>query len=280
MRTRAWLLGTVAVLCFGLAGCDSSDDDSAPSPLDTTLTMPEHSAALVDAPAEGTCWRIPADNVADDNYWFDDSRQVPCSKPHTAETVDVLRLNEASVVDARQAAGLCWDRVRVYVGVDLDDWVPWTWAAFLPSGQQVADGANWMRCDAVFPGTWDFTSVRTTTGSARGVAKDPRADFWACLDEHPQQQRQQPFVPCDQPHQYEQTGSLALIQNLEGVQQYPSPAELEAAAGRQCAYTVEDRNDVALTAAWDPRAALREGTEIAGACFMFSKDGQPLPPLR
>jgi hypothetical protein len=279
MRTRHLLLATGAALALTLAGCDSPDDDSAPSPRDTTFAVPER-PALVGAPDEGTCWRVPADAVVDENYWFDDSGKVPCSKPHTTETVDVLRLTNASVAEARETAGvLCWDRVRAYLGVDRYTWVPWAWAAFLPSGKQVADGANWMRCDAVFPAIWDFASVRTTTGSARGVAKDPPAELRACLDERPQE-RQQSFVSCDQPHQYEQTGTLALIHDLEGVQQYPSPSELEAAAQRQCADSVEDRNNVSVTAAWDPRTLLRESTEIFGACFMFSKNGQSLPPLR
>ena len=64
---------------------------------------------------------------------------------------------------------------------------------------------------------------------------DPPADLWACLDEHPKKSKQ-PFVPCDQPHQYEQTGTLA---HLTALDQYPSPAELEATAQRQCAYALQ-----------------------------------------
>ena len=38
----------------------------------------------------------------------------------------------------------------------------------------------------------------------------------------------------------------------------------------------EEARDVAVTARWDP--TLQEGNQIAGACFMFNKNGQPLPP--
>ena len=107
------------------------------------------------------------------------------------------------------------------------------------------------------------------------VAVDPPAELWACLDEDPQKAKQ-PLVPCDQPHQYEETGILASLTDLY---KYPSPAELTAAAKRQCTYHLpEEAGDVAVTARWDPRSVLREGDEIAGACFMFNKNGQPLPP--
>jgi hypothetical protein len=270
MGSRVWLPAIVAGLAFILAvpGCDSSDEES-------TEAVDDHPAALVGAPDEGTCWSVPADSAADPDYWFDDSREVPCTEPHTTETVSVLRLTEPSIAEAKEAGSTCWDRVRIYIGVDLDHWVPWGDVAFLPSREQVADGASWVRCDVVFPASWDAGSVRTTTGPAAGVAEDPPADLWACLDEHPNKAKQ-PFVPCDQPHQYEQTGTLAFLDNLD---HYPSAAELDSTAQRQCAYGIQgEESNVAFTARWDPRSALHDSTEIAGACFMFSKTGEPLPP--
>jgi hypothetical protein len=67
---------------------------------------------------------------------------------------------------------------------------------------------------------------------------------------------------------------------LDHLVQYPPPAELEATAQRQCAYGVpEAGQNIGFTARWDPRSTLRESSEIAGACFMFDKTGQPLAPL-
>jgi hypothetical protein len=66
---------------------------------------------------------------------------------------------------------------------------------------------------------------------------------------------------------------------LDHLVQYPSAAELDATARRQCAYGVQvDDTSITFTAVWDPRSALRESLEIAGACFMFDKTGQPLAP--
>ena len=130
-----------------------------------------------------------------------------------------------------------------------------------------------MRCDAIFPTDWSFSSTRSTTGSADGVAVDPPADFWACLNKDPQKSAQ-PFVPCDQPHQYEETGTLAI---LEGLAHYPSPATLAAAAQRQCSHAVHSKDHtITVTARWDPTVS--ETGELAGPCFTFNKTGKPLAP--
>jgi Septum formation len=276
MGPRIWLPATVAALSLTLAGCDSSAD-----PVDQAARSPggptsaDHSPALVGAPDDGTCWTVPAD--VGGGYWFDDSPTVPCNEPHTTETVLVLRLTEPTIAEAKQGLGTCFERVRVYLGVDLDNWVPWMPAVLLPSREQIADGANWMRCDAAFPASWDFRGLRATTGPASGVAVDPPAELWACLDEHPKKPKQS-FVPCDQPHQYEQTGKLAILEDLK---QYPAPGELAAATRQQCSRGIrgEETANIAVTARWDPRSALRgNNTSILGACFMFNKTGQPVAP--
>ena len=89
----------------------------------------------------------------------------------------------------------CWDYVRQYVGVDESSWVPWGDDVAMPSKADVADGASWLRCDAVFPRTWSvgFTEVRTTSVTAEGLADEPPSDFLACLNEPPT--RMQPFIP-------------------------------------------------------------------------------------
>ena len=269
MGSRIWL-GALVALVVALPGCNSSGDpDDQSKPSDT-----------VAAPEVGTCWRVPADadGDADPSDWFDDSPRVPCTEPHTTETAHVLQLTEPTLAEVKERFSDCWDHVRVYLSVDENSWIPWGYGAWLPSKEQIADGASWMRCDAIFPETWDFAGLRTTADPAAGIADDPPAYMWACLGEHPNKAKQ-PFVPCDQPHQYEQTGGLAILNNLE---QYPSATELATAAKRQCAYAGDlngEEDGVALTARWDPRPALQQDNSIAGPCFMSNKTGQPLPPL-
>ena len=200
---------------------------------------------------------------------------VSCTEPHTTETVKVLRLTEPTIAQVKEGFDGCWQYVRVYLGVDASSWIPWSFGAFLPTQEQIADGASWMRCDVIFPETWPHGRSRTVVDPAEGVADDPPGYLWACLGQHPDK-LEQPFVPCDQPHQYEETGTLAFLDNLE---QYPSAAELASATRQQCSHDVQDKDaDVAVTAYWAPRSALRDGTEIVGACFIFNKTGQPLAP--
>jgi hypothetical protein len=276
MGSRTGLCASVVIVCLGCTACDGSNgDDAAATPSDPP-TYAEQDIDMVSAPDEGTCWAVPAAKWSlQPEYWFDDSAAVPCRAPHTTETVKVLWLSEPTISEAESSAVVCGDLGRRYMGVDADSWVPWSAAAFLPSKEQIADGESWLRCDVFFPRTWSFDAPRTTTGSAELVAEDPPLDALACLDEHPQTWAQS-FVPCDQPHTYEQTGQLAIVDDRT----YPSPAKLAVYARERCISTVpiEQKGAVDVTAAWDGPAGLKKHGYIAGACFMFTTSGEPLPP--
>ena len=274
---RLWTAAAaLCLLCMTSAACEgSSGEDDTGSPSDSP-SGPGQDAALVGAPAEGACWAVPADDAVSNKYWFDDSPQVPCTEQHTTETVKVLRLTDPTVKEAKTIVAVCWDFARRHMGVDEESWVPWAAVVFLPSKEQISDGASWVRCDASYPADWGFSSARSTTGTAEGVADHPPSEAWACLDQSPTRRKQE-FVSCDQPHMYEQTGQLAIVEDLTV---YPSRTELEQYARAQCGDGVPThlKGQVALTAGWDPPAELKQSTLIAGACFMFSKDGRPMPP--
>ena len=291
MRGGVVLLTAVVAGSHALVGCGGVDESVMPSPdsaastdradaagSPTAASAEDQSAVAVGWPDKGTCWAVPADAVADQDYWFDDSEPVACTEPHTTQTAYVFPLEEPTIAAAETMADACWNRVRLFLGINANHWVPWGWFMTLPSQDDIADGASWVRCDAVFPGTWDFETVRTVSGSAAGIAVDPPADYWACLDEDPEKPRQ-PFVPCDQPHRYEQTGTLAILTGLDGVTDYPSPAERDAAAQDQCIQAAEgEAGDIAATAVWDDKSVLEQITEIVGVCFIFNTNGDPLPP--
>jgi hypothetical protein len=266
MGFRIWLAATVVAIILALPGCSSGDDHSTA----------QRSTPSPAGPDVGTCWAVPPKEANDPNHWYDDSPTVPCSQPHNTETVAVPVLTKPTVAELKNMSNdVCWNAVRTYLGVDPEHWIPWGFGFSLPSRKQIADGASWMRCDAIFPADWNFGSIRSTTGSGDGVAVDPPADFWACLNKDPKKS-EQPFVPCDQPHQYEETGTLAI---LEGLEHYPSPARLAAAAQQQCSHAVHGEDGtITVTARWDP--AVSKTGELAGPCFTFNKTGEPLAPRR
>ena len=289
MRGGVVLLTTVAAGSLALAGCGSVDESVTPSPdtgtstdraegAGSSPTTSAEAAVAVARPDKGTCWAVPAEDVADQDYWFDDSEPVACTEPHTTQTAYVFPLEEPTIAEAETMADACWNKVRLFLGINLSHWIPWGWFMTLPSQAAIAEGASWVRCDAVFPESWDFQTVRTVSGSATGIAVDPPPAYWACLDDDPDKPRQ-PFVPCDRPHRYEQTGTLAGLGGLDGVTDYPSHDERDAAAQDQCLQTAEDEaGDIAATAVWDDKSVLEENTEIVGACFIYNTNGDPLPP--
>ena len=149
MRSRARLAVAAGVVSFAFAGCDGSSDPKGQSG--------ESPRPREDLPEVGDCWTVPAESVFDEQYFVDDSDRVPCSEPHTTETALVARLDEPTVAAAKQLAEGCRTAVINYVGLDRsENWIPWGWTAFMPSKEEIADGAAWLRCEAAFPETWDY----------------------------------------------------------------------------------------------------------------------------
>ena len=275
-RTVSALAGAaclVVALVVGIQVVTGGRDNASPDPAPTPSPAPDQAATQ---PEVGTCWNVPPRLLVAD-YWFDDSARVPCTEPHTTETAQVLELSAPTIAQAKQEGGdLCRDYVLNYVGVDGQRWIPWGSVMYLPSKAQVADGASWLRCDVVFLADWDYDSrIRTVSVAAEGLADDPPEDLWACLDQP--LSKDQPFVPCDRPHAYEATMTVAGFP--PPVVEYPSAAELEAATQEQCRAAVPDAYaDVEVTAWWDPPAVFRELGTVAGICFMYHADGTPMPP--
>jgi hypothetical protein len=269
LRIMAWVVAGALV-----SACDAStdpDEESTDSPVVSSTSTDD--VTLEDAPNVGTCWRIPNDAITDPDYWFDDSPQVPCNKPHNSETVYVFPLDEPTVEEATALANSCWESARTYVEVSLEHWVPWTPVAFLPSRQQMADGASFLRCEIAVPANLASTRVSWLRHSAEGVATTRADELLPCLDEHPDV-RKQPFVSCAQPHRYEATGQLASLV----VNAYPAPKVLRSQAA-QCRDGLPSHQDTpqhAVTAAWDPPEGF-VGGDMAGVCFVYHQDGSLLP---
>lgn len=256
-------------------GGGSPDPAPAPTPSPSfSLDPSPASNAAVHRPAEGTCWAVPADLVAYGKHWHDDSPQVPCRKQHTTETVAVLALAEPTAQEAeKRAVDMCREYARLYMSVDQRSWIPWGMAAFLPSEEQIADGASWIRCDATLPDLTTTDDVaRVVTGSVKGVADAPPPESWACTDVLPSPSV--PAVPCDRPHAYEQTGRLALLGRLD---EYPTKQQRETAAV-QCESGISRRlRGYPIDIAWDSPDDFVPNGDVAGVCFVHDPGGS-LPP--
>ena len=230
--------------------------------------------AMKHVPESGTCWRAPSRAFAQD-YWFDDlSTPVPCTQPHTSETVSTVELDEPTAKEAEVFVDWCWQNVHDYIDINLDHWIPWSTLMYLPSRDQVADGASWLRCDAAFPASWGLNNNQVPVDhTARDAATEHADDLRACLDRDPRNVSQ-PFVDCRQPHQYESTGQLAV---LDGLTAYPNAKTLQREA-RQCRSGLppgQASAEFEVRALWDPKDSFTGG-ELVAACFVHRADGAPL----
>lgn len=277
MRIRipimAWVATFVAA-CALVSACDASngiDQESAGPPTGNSTSTRD--VAMRGAPEVGTCWRVPDDAVIDPDYWFDDSPQVPCTEPHNSETAFVFPLDEPTAERAKGVADACWDAARRYVDVNLEHWVPWGFFGFLPSTQQVADGASFSRCDVGVPANLANSEYTLLTHSVEGMAITRADELLPCLEKSPDT-RKQPFVSCAKPHRYEATGQLASLT----VDAYPRPDVLRREAA-QCRKGLPRRQDTprhAVTVSWDPPEWF-DGRQLAGVCFVYHQDKSLLP---
>ena len=235
-------------------------------------------------PARGTCWQVEASRLTE-TYWFDDSPRVPCSSPHTMETVLTYDLDEPTIAKAQELAPVCITQARIYVGSDLADWVPWNALMFLPSKAQVARGASWVRCDVAIASQTGFdpTTIVARTGSVKDAVTEHPADVWACTDQSIRSGQTRPtrFSDCHQPHRYEATGNLIV---LDGLKSYPSPRELAAEEG-PCTRSLtgqQKADGVAVMTVWGPPSDLRDNNDgtLTGLCWRYRTDTEPLPPMR
>jgi len=271
----------VVALIVGLALVQRGRDVDSPGPVQkpTPTATVDVGAAAVPPPPTGTCWAVASELIAAGQITYDDSRQVPCTQPHTTETVSTFTLTEPTAKEAEPTGGTCGGIVGGYLNIDNESWIDADAFLFLPSKQQVADGASWVRCDVLIPGPW-WTPVSlaprlpvTMTSSVKDAADKPTNDLWTCLGQSPTQD--QPKVPCDRPHAYEATGTLA---GLGALSAYPSATELQAEAQADCRPAVPRRlAGASVTAAWDGREEFYQGL-IRGVCFMYHEDGTLLPP--
>jgi hypothetical protein len=163
--TSARVLGATAASLLLLAGCTSGASDPAAgsatgstSPTASTTSSPAATpAAVPPAPRQGACYRLGFDQLTEPS---NDSRPVPCTGRHTAQTIHVGRLDtvvdgHAVAVDSdrvlRQLSTECPRRFADYVGGTPQDralsrlTVVW----FGPTLEQGDQGADWFRCDLV-----------------------------------------------------------------------------------------------------------------------------------
>jgi hypothetical protein len=102
------------------------------------------------------------------------------------------------------------------------------------------------------------------------AATSQRATVWACLDSL-EGWEQAEWVSCTEPHAYETSGRLLVLENADP---RPGAARLALAAA-VCERDAGDEGVVA-EAVWEPEPV---DDILNGSCWLHRTDGQRLPPL-
>ncbi len=161
----------------------------------TTTTEPQ----LAGLPKVGYCYDTTKPQFRDQR---DGSFPVECSSRHTAETFAVFRVGSfPRPSEINKVWRDCQPLFRRYVGapatlskLDL--------ALILPSDDQIAEGQDWIRCDAIQKEHYNARVGAPRTGSLQASLTSgvPR-EFRGCVKHWPKIDQAVTFTSCDERHQ-------------------------------------------------------------------------------
>lgn len=255
LRTTAGVLAVAIVLVSCAADAstrDSATDETAPastSPISRAAgaaggaQRPESPAR---PPAKG-CYVLGFDAATEPT---NDSRPVPCSKRHTAQTYHVGRLD--TVVDGhllavdseraqRQVERTCPRKLVEYVGGSREaralSRLEAVW--FSPTIEQSDQGASWFRCDVVAVGRPSTLAPLPPPGRLRGILdrSDALDEVGLCGTAAPGARGFERVI-CSRRHAWRAISTI----EISGGAHYPGIAQVREAGGRECRERVQAAN--------------------------------------
>jgi Septum formation len=197
-RWRRALEAVVGVLVLGWCAACTSTVSGHGTPSRDQVAAP---------PAFGTCWELRTSGFG---TALDQPKRRPCSRPHDVETVWVATNalptsrpyptlaqteNSSGVVGTALDDACDYITVDTYLGDEAGRHVPYvSWEARLPSREQWAAGARWIRCDVVY----GVDRPQLAPGRMSGGLKGPKTvDYRACYAGTPTDYA---VVPCSRAH--------------------------------------------------------------------------------
>jgi hypothetical protein len=270
---RVAVLAVVIALsgCTGDQGEPAADPSTAPSP--TTASEPPATAAAAPVPQAGSCRDLTYAAAVSPSAA---RGEVPCRRPHTAETfrvgdLDTTVRGRLLAVDSarveRQVSTTCPRLLPGFVGGTEEQrrlsMVRAVW--FTPSVRQSDRGAAWFRCDAVvLAGTRELLS---TSGSLRGVLDTTagRDRLGMCGTAEPGTQGFERVV-CERPHSWRATSTVGL-----GSGDYPGEQAARRAGEDPCRAAGEGAASDPLDFRWGyewPTAEQWEAGQTWGLCWI------------
>jgi len=201
---------------------------------------------MVGAPVVGQCHDMSPDELAAASY---DEAPIDCTTTHTATTIAVAQLPDELGLGGRRlerfALEACFAAQRAALGttargVRLTAYdIGW----FVPSTEQQAAGARWVRCDLVLGSARDLQPLPTDVRVGRGRAD---ASVARCLAG-----RAARVTTCTHPHTFRATSAL----RVDGAR-YPTRKARDRIGADRCRTAV---TTLSYRFGWPAKAAWRAG---------------------
>lgn len=185
---------------------------------------PQASAGVPAAPAVGDCHRI---TYADGMAAHETKPPVSCSSRHTSVTIAVVSVPEdidwASDAVFKKIATPCYRALDATLGRSARARAlsAYSWIWFMPTEQEQAAGAHWVRCDAVLLAG---KALRPIPDASPLLEKPQTDQVRRCLTAKPYYVTQ-----CASGHTYRATGLVAMK-----FSSYPSPRQARRLALAKC----------------------------------------------
>lgn len=284
MRSLTTALALAALL---LSGCSGNDEPSAsPSPsTSSTSASPSTSASASasaspaaeqpEAPKVGSCYRLTLTDAARPT---NDKRPVDCSKPNTARTYYVGKLD--TVVDGhslgvdsdhvqQQLAETCPKQLAVFLGGSAQARELSRFQAiwFSPTVEEYDAGADWFRCDVVALAAPDKLLTLPSDQKLQGILNrgDALATYGLCGTAQPGAKGFE-RVACALPHSWVAISTIPIA----GGDRYPGVDAVKSAGDKACSDQVRSRAGLPLkwTYGWEwPTTEQWAGGQHYGFCW-------------
>ncbi|MEJ7628950.1 MAG: septum formation family protein [Nocardioidaceae bacterium] len=259
-------LTSVLAVVLALSAACSADDEPTPDPGRGPGT-----------PVVGACRLLTA---ADIQPASNETPTVPCTSPHTSETIAVRGFRAAAVTNqsltngtlGNQALARCTTAWKQTLGGDTtaQHTSVAELAYYLPNQQQLSQGARWYRCDLVLGGQGGLP-LQNLTRSAAGLLDGTVPDVLrACRTTSDFVSGRE--VTCDRPHALRAIGTAP----LPDVDAYPGTAALRAASAKGCSRVIKrwlhGRIDGGDAYQWPDRTGWEVLHDHVATCWTVTRD--------
>lgn len=202
---RALSAAVVAVLTLSVvSGCEAPRSAGEPRPTSSTPAPQATKAApaYLAEPKVGECHNLTLADIAAES---ETKKPVACTADHTTRTVAVVdapakALKGSAAARAYAVGQACGDGYKKALGADSKTRAKtlYSLAWFMPTKEQRADGARWMRCDVTLS---DEQRAYRITGSLPLLADGATKRELRCGRDKADKETWE-FVPCSVKHQY------------------------------------------------------------------------------